>query len=706
MRPKTPEAVISHKEGRKRKQKTKIKEDEIEIAAHSEEEDNIDEAGEQDEHENGQKEKDAVATPTEFPYDSEDEEWDNPNRNTVGNIPMHFYDEYDHIGYNIHGQKIAKPDGTKDELDKYIAMEDDPNFWRTVHDNINGKDIVLSDEDWSLVKNILRQKFPDNYDPYEEFYETPYADADFPVTNKPLSKAAFTPSIWEDKKVRRLIRSLKNGWITLKDPKQLMREKAEKAQRAFYMIWDGEGQTEESLKRPPYLAPPKPKLPEHAESYNPPAEYLFTDEERKQWEEMPPHLRATDFVPQKFGRLRQVPYYPEYVKEQFERCLDLYLSVRAQKKEPKNKVENSDQLLEKLPKPEELRPYPTRQSIVYLGHTGKVRTISVDPTGQWLASGSEDNTVRIWEVETGRCVKVWTFDATIYAVAWNPQQHKPLLAVAVHKTVHFLNTETGSTEQTEEMLEMLRHPAAPQDPDKKEIVTWQIVQPEDEDASLSVTIEHPSAVKQINWHHKGDYLVVVSPDSQSPTTMLMVHQISVKKSQNPFTKQKGRIQVAKFHPSKPLLFIADQNHVRLYDLANLKLEKKLLPPNYKWISSIDIHPAGDNILVGSYDTKLAWFDLDLSVRPYKNLRFHREAIRQVCYHKRFPLFASCSDDLKLHIFHGMVYNDLTKNALIVPVKQLKGHKLTDELGILDCAWHPIQPWIFSAGADGSIRLYT
>jgi hypothetical protein len=70
-----------------------------------------------------------------------------------------------------------------------------------VHDNINGKDIVLSDEDWALVKNILRQKFPDNYDPYEDFYETPYADADFPVTNRPLSKAAYTPSIWEDKKV-------------------------------------------------------------------------------------------------------------------------------------------------------------------------------------------------------------------------------------------------------------------------------------------------------------------------------------------------------------------------------------------------------------------------------------------------------------------------------------------------------------------------
>jgi ribosome biogenesis protein ERB1 len=43
-------------------------------------------------------------------------------------------------------------------------------------------------------------------------------------------------------------------------------------------------------------------------------------------------------------------------------------------------------------------------------------------------------------------------------------------------------------------------------------------------------------------------------------------------------------------------------------------------------------------------------------------------------HTRFPLFASCSDDGNTHIFHQTVYSDLLMNALIVPVKVLKGHE--------------------------------
>lgn len=51
-------------------------------------------------------------------------------------------------------------------------------------------------------------------------------------------------------------------------------------------------------------------------------------------------------------------------------------------------------------------------------------------------------------------------------------------------------------------------------------------------------------------------------------------------------------------------------------------------------------------------------------------------------------------------------SDLLQNPLIVPVKVLKGHALTHELGVLDVAFHPSQPWLFSAGADGTLRLFT
>ena len=60
------------------------------------------------------------------------------------------------------------------------------------------------------------------------------------------------------------------------------------------------------------------------------------------------------------------------------------------------------------------------------------------------------------------------------------------------------------------------------------------------------------------------------------------------------------------------------------------LHKKLTPA-CKWISSIDVHPGGDNLILGSYDKRICWFDLDLSAAPYKTLRSHTLAVRKVRY---------------------------------------------------------------------------
>jgi len=111
--------------------------------------------------------------------------------------------------------------------------------------------------------------------------------------------------------------------------------------------------------------------------------------------------------------------------------------------------------------------------------------------------------------------------------------------------------------------------------------------------------------------------------------------------------------------------------------------------------------------VGSYDCRVCWFDLDFSTKPYKMLRHHKMAVRQVSYHTgTYPLFATCSDDGSIYVFHGMVYDDLMQNPLIVPLKRLKDHSEVDGFGVLDCVWHPIQPWIISSGADAVVRLWT
>ena len=75
-----------------------------------------------------------------------------------------------------------------------------------------------------------------------------------------------------------------------------------------------------------------------------------------------------------------------------------------------------------------------------------------------------------------------------------------------------------------------------------------------------------------------------------------------------------------------------QQNIKVYHLIEQKLIKKLVS-NCKWLSCLDIHSTGDHIIVGSYDRRVVWFDMDLSSAPYKTLKFHEKAVKSVTFHK-------------------------------------------------------------------------
>ena len=82
----------------------------------------------------------------------------------------------------------------------------------------------------------------------------------------------------------------------------------------------------------------------------------------------------------------------------------------------------------------------------------------------------------------------------------------------------------------------------------------------------------------------------------------------------------------------PFFFVVTQQHIKVFHLVEQKLIKRLLS-GCKWLSSIDIHPSGDHVILGSYDRRVVWFDMDLSSTPYKTLKFHEKAIRSVKFHR-------------------------------------------------------------------------
>ncbi|KAH0839680.1 ribosome biogenesis protein ERB1 [Lanmaoa asiatica] len=567
-------------------------------------------------------------------YDSDSSTEDDPNR--VGNIPLHWYDDLPHIGYNIDGKRVLRP-AKGDELDKFLETVEDPTSWTSAWDKNTQMNKPLSPEELDIIRRLQAGENPDvGYDPYEptvEWFTGKGKEEVMPLSAAPEPKRRWLPSKWEKQKIMKIVRAIRQGRIVGSKPKTA----GDKPQ--FYAIWN-----EPPSNQPPPLTAPKPALPTHAESYNPPEEYLPTDAERKEWENTDPEDRQRDHLPKKYSSLRLVPAYDKFINQRFNRQLDLYLAPRIQRTRL-NIDPNS--LIPKLPSPSSLRPFPNYRSLKFTHTDARVLCVCTSPDGAWVVSGDDNGNVNLWEVNVGREVRKWNFDGKIGAVEWCPRTDTSYFVVGTEDKLYFIippNLSSAILHSTHSTLTPATLPAATQSP-----VKWSSSPGREDGVVLTILLPAASGLaKQIAWHRKGDYLATVS--SRESQGSVWIHQVSRRHSQAPFKKIKGAVQLVLFHPVKPHFFVATQRYVRVYNLAEQKLIKTLMP-GIKWISSMDIHPSGDHVIVGGYDKKLCWFDLELNDKPYKILRYHTRAIRSLHFHPSYPLFASSSDDGTIQIFH-------------------------------------------------------
>ena len=79
---------------------------------------------------------------------------------------------------------------------------------------------------------------------------------------------------------------------------------------------------------------------------------------------------------------------------------------------------------------------------------GQVRSIAPDPTGQWLASGGDDGTLKVWEIRSGRLLASHALGggAAVLRVAWCPDPALRLLSAAVGNSICLLPSGNFSRE--------------------------------------------------------------------------------------------------------------------------------------------------------------------------------------------------------------------------------------------------------------------
>ena len=85
-------------------------------------------------------------------YDTEDSEAP-ATQNTIGNIPLSFYDSYPHIGYDINGKKVARP-AKGEALDALLDSIEVPKGWTGLTDPATGQSLELSQQECVLSVQI------------------------------------------------------------------------------------------------------------------------------------------------------------------------------------------------------------------------------------------------------------------------------------------------------------------------------------------------------------------------------------------------------------------------------------------------------------------------------------------------------------------------------------------------------------------------
>ena len=613
----------------------------------------------------------------------------------TGDVPENWYDGMEHVGYDINSNKVLK-NPEEDEVEKFIKKANDKNWWREIYDSKNNSSVYLSDKDLEIINRIRQGKFANKKVGEDDYFEDDLPYQIHPMSNQIPSKKKFGFSRNEQKTINRLVYLYKNGLMPMEKPK--------KVEQKIYDIWEFEDEQDLSQYRPGFgYQIPRRDLPDNEESYN--------TKDNKDG-----------------GILRRIPRYDNLIEEELERCCDLFLSARTIRK--KLDLKEND-VLPDLPKPEELRPFPTKECMVYKGHESSIRDICCDPNGNVLISADNGNLVFFWDILTGKIITKFDLKEKVRKI--NINKFLKLIVICTETHIFFILPKYLEKKYKEEILTLVKEKIYPKIIENK-VAKEDNKEGEKENNNNNITINDSfvwhipksdskkekqgilfymkwtqGVIKNLVWHNKGDYFGTLSKNSQGKT-QVYIHSLTKMTHQLPISHIKGNANCISFHPNKPYFIVATNSNIFVYNLQKQELSRKFIS-NLNTINRISIHKNGNDLIAGDKSGKVAWFQLELSSKPFKLMDYHQDKIKSVEFNNSFPLFLSCSRNGKLVVYYGKVNEEELVDPLIVPLKVLKINTNDTESNnkgnkLFTCAcFHPNQIWIFSGGEDGKIRMW-
>jgi WD40 repeat protein len=327
-----------------------------------------------------------------------------------------------------------------------------------------------------------------------------------------------------------------------------------------------------------------------------------------------------------------------------------------------------------------------------LGHNSFIYSVAFSPNGKQIVSSSIDNTIKLWDTETGKEIRTFSGHSSgVRSVMFSPDG-KTIVSGSADKTIKIWDVETGKDIKT-----FLGHSSGVNSvvfsPNGRKVLSGS------SDYSLKLW-DVETGLEEITFIGHTSYIwsVMFSPDGKQALSVsfddtIRLWNIKTGQEVRTYSGQKYR-ESAVFSPNgKYILSNFDSETLMLLDVETGLEIKKIDISSRHFVSSIMFSSDGKQILSGSsnYTHNIKLWDAETGeeIRTYFG---HKRPVNSVVFSPNGKQILSCSEDGTIKLW------DIESGQ---EIRTFSGY--TNSYGLI--FFNHNENFVFSGSEDGSIILW-
>ena len=324
------------------------------------------------------------------------------------------------------------------------------------------------------------------------------------------------------------------------------------------------------------------------------------------------------------------------------------------------------------------------------GHEGWVGAVAFSPDGKRIVSGSQDNTIKIWDANNGKeLMTLHGHNNGVWAVEYSPDGSR-IVSSSLDNTIKLWDAESGNELRTFKGHESWVGSAG-FSPDGKRIVSSGL------DQTIRIWDVDNLNEQMILRGHKG-YVgtAAFSPDGKKIISGSEDNTIKIWDAESgnellTLEGHKGPVHSVDFSPDgSRIVSGSDDSTIKLWDAYNGS-ELKSFKGHENWVRSVAFSPDGKRIVSGSADYTIKLWDIEKVSQDITFQRFENP-IKSIVFSPGSENLVLCNDAKSVNIY------DIFNGKELV---NLGGHTST----VTSSSFSQDAKRIVSGYEDGSIRVW-